>query len=81
MGRMMPSSLVSAGEKVKRIRRRWEMLMRGDVCVGNRPAWLRGRGSDIARWNAYPLVFGFGSGGGGKCFVMGLTGCDRYNQK
>jgi hypothetical protein len=49
-------------------------VIRGEVWVGNKPAWLRGSGSDIARWKAYPLVLELGSGGGGKYFVIGLTG-------
>lgn len=31
IGRIMPSSLVSVGAKVKRMRRRWEMLINGEL--------------------------------------------------
>lgn len=73
IGRIIPSSFVPAGEKANRIRRRWEMLMSGEVCAGiNAPP--SGRGNDTARWKVYPVVFLHGSGGGGNIFVTDFTG-------
>ena len=74
IGRIMPSSFVPAGENVKRMRRRWKMVINGDVWVGNSPAPSQGRGRDTARWYVNPVVFGLGSGGGGKTLVTDLTG-------
>jgi hypothetical protein len=37
IGRLIPSCLVSAGENWNLIRRRWEMVINGDVCVGSSP--------------------------------------------
>jgi hypothetical protein len=74
IGRIIPSSFVPAGENVKRIRRRWKMVIKGDVWVGNSAPPSLGRGRDTAKWYVNPVLLGLGSGGGGNALVTDLTG-------